>query len=93
MDKGIFPQRGKRVITTVTTTTIMTAVAIGTGLGVAAVIALIILLIAKELSTAEMEDGANSEKLRNLASVLTIPIASLMLVFMVIVATKILEVL
>lgn len=70
----------------------MSAVALGTGLGVAAVIALIVLLIAKELSSAEGE-GAKSEKLRNLASILTIPIASLMLVFMVIVATKIWEVL
>ncbi|MCJ2557273.1 MAG: hypothetical protein LN415_09260 [Candidatus Thermoplasmatota archaeon] len=81
------------MITTVTTTTVLSAAAIGTGLGVAAVIALIILLIAKELSTAELEGGVNNEKLRNLASILTIPIASLMLVFMVIVATKIWEVL
>ncbi|MFQ5885298.1 MAG: hypothetical protein ACE5IO_09385 [Thermoplasmata archaeon] len=81
------------MITTVTTTTVMSAVALGTGLGVAAVIALIMLLIAKELSTAEVEGGGGSERLRNLASMLTIPIASLMLVFMVIVATKIWEVL
>lgn len=80
------------MITTVTTTTVMSAVAMGAGLGVAAVIALIILLIAKELSSAEVE-GKNSEKLKNLASILTIPIASLMFVFMFIVATKIWEVL
>lgn len=80
------------MITTVTTTTVMSAVAMGAGLGVAAVIALIILLIAKELSSAEVE-GKNNEKLKNLASILTIPIASLMFVFMFIVATKIWEVL
>lgn len=79
------------MITTVTTTTVMSAVALGAGLGVVAVIALIVLLIAKELSSAE-GDGKN-EKLKNLASILTIPIVSLMLVFMVIVATKIWEVL
>ena len=70
----------------------MSAVALGAGLGVAAVIALIVLLIAKELSSAEGE-GDKNEKLRNLASILTIPIASLMLVFVFIVATKIWEVL
>ena len=80
------------MITTVTTTTVMSAVAMGAGLGVAAVIALIILLIAKELSSAEVE-GKNNEKLKNLASILTIPIASLMFVFMFVVATKIWEVL
>ena len=69
----------------------MSAVALGAGLGVVAVIALIVLLIAKELSSAE--GGGKNEKLKNLASILTIPIVSLMLVFMVIVATKIWEVL
>ena len=81
------------MITTVTTTTVMSAVALGAGLGVVAVIALIVLLIAKELSSAEVEGGGKNEKLQNLASILTIPIVSLMLVFMVIVATKIWEVL
>ena len=81
------------MITTVTTTTVMSAVALGAGLGVISMIALVFLLIAKELSTAEVEGGRNNEKLRNFASVLTIPIASLVLVFMVIVATKIWEVL
>jgi len=81
------------LITTVTTTTVMSAVALGAGLGVVAVIALIVLLIAKELSSAEVEGGGKNEKLKNLASILTIPIVSLMLVFMVIVATKIWEVL
>lgn len=63
------------------------------GLGAIAVVMLIIFLIMKELSSAEVEDKKSSERLRNLASILTIPVVSLLVVFAVIVMAKIWEVL
>lgn len=85
---------GNRVITTVTTTTtVSSAVAMASGLGAVAVIMLIVFLIMKELSSAEVEDKKNSERLRNLASILTVPVVSLLVVFAVIVMAKIWEVL
>ncbi len=82
------------MITTVTTTTTVTsAAAMASGLGAIAVIMLIILLIMKELSSAEVADKKNSARLRILASVLTIPTVSLLVVFAVIVMSKIWEVL
>jgi len=82
------------VITTVTTTTtVSSAIGMASGLGAVAVIMLIIFLIMKELSSAEVEDKMHSERLRNLASILTVPVVSLLVVFAVIVMAKIWEVL
>lgn len=87
-------ERGVSVITTVTTTTtVSSAIAMGAGFGATAVIMLILFLIMKELSTAEVEEGRNKEELEKLASILTIPIVSLLIVFALIVLTKIMEVL
>ncbi len=62
-------------------------------LGGIAVVALIFLLITKELSSAEVESGKASEKLDTLSRYLLIPIVPLLLVFAVIVAVKVWEVL
>ncbi len=62
-------------------------------LGGIAVVALIFLLITKELSSAEVESGRASEKLDTLSRYVLIPIVPLLLVFAVIVAVKVWEVL
>ncbi len=62
-------------------------------LGGIAVVALIFLLITKELSSAEVESGRASEKLDTLSRYVVIPIVPLLLVFAVIVAVKVWEVL
>ncbi len=62
-------------------------------LGGIAVVALIFLLITKELSSAEVESGKASKKLDTLSRYVLIPIVPLLLVFAVIVAVKVWEVL
>ncbi|MCJ2519840.1 MAG: hypothetical protein LN412_02685 [Candidatus Thermoplasmatota archaeon] len=62
-------------------------------LGGIAVVALIFLLITKELSSAEVESGRASEKLDTLSRYVVIPIVPLLIVFAVIVAVKVWEVL
>jgi hypothetical protein len=63
------------------------------GLGAAAVICLILMLIMKELSTAELESGKPRPRLKFFASCLNTAIAPLLLVFVVIVAVKVWQVL
>ncbi len=79
-------------VTTVTTTTV-TTFALAGSLGAIAVIALILMLVARELSTAEGEDVKKGGALGPLAAYLLVPILSLLVVFAVIVAVKVLEVL
>jgi hypothetical protein len=62
-------------------------------LGGIAVVALIFLLIMKELSSAEVESGRASKKLEFFSRYVVIPIVPLLLVFAVIVAVKVWEVL
>ncbi len=62
-------------------------------LGGIAVVALILLLITKELSSAEVESGRKSRRLETLSRYVVIPIVPLLLVFAVIVAVKVWEVL
>lgn len=62
-------------------------------LGGIAVVSLIFLLIMKELSSAEVESGRASKKLRVFSRYVVIPIVPLLLVFAVIVAVKVWEVL
>ncbi len=84
------------MITTFAISTISSAVVaalIAGTLGGIAVVALIMLLITKELSSAEVESGRKSERLMALSRYVVIPIVPLLLVFAVIVAVKVWEVL
>ena len=83
------------MITTVTTAALagLATPAIAASLGAATVISLIIFLIMKELSTAELEGGKSSPRLSSLASNLNVAILPLLIVFAVIVAVKVVEVL
>lgn len=81
------------MITTVTTAALTSSALVAAGLGAAAVISLITLLIMKELSSAELESGRDSPRLRFFAASLNVPIVALLLVFAVIVAVKVWEVL
>lgn len=58
-----------------------------------AVVALIFLLIAKELSSAEVESGRAGRRLGTFARYVVLPIVPLLLVFAAIVAVKVWEVL
>ncbi|MFQ5838519.1 MAG: hypothetical protein ACE5HJ_07025 [Thermoplasmata archaeon] len=71
---------------------VVAALVAGT-LGGIAVVSLIFLLIMKELSSAEVESGRASKKLRVFSRYVVIPIVPLLLVFAVIVAVKVWEVL
>lgn len=62
-------------------------------LGGVGVVALILLLISRELSTAELESGKESRPLKTLSRYVIVPILPLLLVFAVIVAQKVAEVL
>ncbi len=66
---------------------------IGGTLGGIAVVALIFLLVMKELSSAEVESGRASKTLETLSRYVVMPIIPLLLVFAVIVAVKVWEVL
>ncbi len=83
------------MITTVTTAALagLATPAVAVSLGAVAVISLIIFLIMKELSTAELESGKKSPKLSSLASNLNVAILPLLMVFAVIVAVKVAEIL
>lgn len=86
------------VVTTTTTTTTTTATTtvttlFGASLGAIAVVALILLLISKELGSAEAEGGRRGPRLAFFLKALNIPIVSLLAVFVAIVAAKVLEVL
>ena len=62
-------------------------------MGAAAVISLIVLLIMKELSSAEIESGKSAPRLRFFSSSLNVAILPLLVVFVVIVAVKVIELL
>lgn len=62
-------------------------------LGALAVVALILLLIAKELSSAEVESGRAGPRLSTFSRYVVMPIVPLLVVFAVIVAVKVWEVL
>lgn len=62
-------------------------------MGAAAVISLIVLLIMKELSSAEIESGKSARRLRFFSSSLNVAILPLLVVFVVIVAVKVIELL
>jgi ABC-type nickel/cobalt efflux system permease component RcnA len=84
------------MIVTFAISTISSAVVAGLiagTLGGIAVVALIFLLIVKELSSAEVESGRASKRLEVLSRYVVIPIVPLLLVFAVIVAVKVWEVL
>ncbi len=76
----------------VSTVSSMTVVMAGT-LGGIAIVALIFLLIARELSSAEVEAGGDRPRLDALSRYVLVPIAPLLVVFAVIVAVKVWEVL
>ncbi len=84
------------MITTFAISTISSAVVaalIAGTLGGIAVVTLIFLLITKELTSAEVESGKASRKLESLSRFVVIPIVPLLVVFAVIVAVKVWEVL
>jgi ABC-type transport system involved in multi-copper enzyme maturation permease subunit len=83
------------MVTTVVTTTTVTTVTslVGAALGVVAVLTLIVLLIAKELGSAEEESGRKSRRLAFFLKAVNVPIVPLLAVFAAIVAAKVLEVL
>jgi len=78
------------MVSTVTTSTIIIMAALGltTALGVAAVVALIIFLITKELASATL-----SHHWQLIGRSFSVPIASMLVVFAVIVWVKIVEIL
>jgi len=86
-----------RMITTATTAATasvsLTPTALAATLGAIAVVSLILLLIMKELASAEVEGGRESKRLRSFVSNLNVPIVPLLIVFVVIVAVKVWEVL
>ncbi len=84
------------MITTIATSTIVsatTAALVAGTLGGIALVALIFLLITKELSSAAVESGRAGTTLKILSRYVVIPIVPLLLVFAVIVAVKVWEVL
>ena len=83
------------MITTVATSAVTaTAVALAAGtLGAVAVVALLLLLITRELSSAEAQSGSGGRRPQTLSRYVVIPIIPLLLVFAVIVAVKVWEVL
>jgi hypothetical protein len=95
MSLRIRKERPEKMITTVTTAALagLATPALAVSLGAAAVISLIIFLIMKELSSAELESGKPAPKLKSFASNLNVAILPLLLVFVVIVAVKIAEIL
>ena len=83
------------MITTIASSAVtLTTVALVAGtLGAVAVVALLLLLITKELSSAEAQGDKAGESLQTLSRYVVIPIIPLLLVFAVIVAVKVWEVL
>jgi hypothetical protein len=69
------------------------APAVIAGLGAVAVVALILLLVMKELTTAELDSGRARPRLKFLVGSLNGAIIPLLLVFVVIVAVKVWQVL
>lgn len=82
------------MITTTAATAVSTVSVLAWGaLGALAVVALVFLLIAKELSGAEVEAGRGGPRLQSFSRYVVLPIVPLFLVFAVIVAVKVWEVL
>ncbi len=83
------------MITTVTTAALagLATPALAAGLGAGAVVFLILLLIMKELGSAELESGKERPRLKFFTRTLNIAILPLLIVFAVIVVVKIWEVL
>ncbi len=83
------------MITTVTTAALagMIAPAVIASFGAAAVISLIIFLIMKELTSSEQDDENVAPRLKFFTKSLNVAILPLLLVFVVIVAVKIWEIL
>ncbi len=83
------------MIATATTVVSRTLAGVGlaTSLGAIAVVALIIMLIAREISTLEMQDSEGSEALRAFATYLLVPISSFLVVLGVIIVVNALTVL
>ena len=83
------------MITTVTTAALagLATPALAVSFGAAAVVSLILFLIAKELSSAELESGKPRPRLRFFTDSLNVAILPLLLAFVVIVAVKVWEVL
>ncbi len=67
--------------------------AVAAGLGAFAVVALIVLLVMKELGSAELESGTRRPRLDFFVKALNVGILPLLLVFAVIVAVKVADVL
>ena len=83
------------MITTVTTAALAGTVtaALAASLGVAAVLSLIIFLMMREISSAELESGKAAPRLKFFTKSLNVAILPLLVVFAVIVAVKIFEIL
>ena len=82
------------MVTSVPTTAAILAAGLSGGLLIAtAIVALIVLLIAKELGSAEVGGERRHPRLRFLVATLNAPILSLLAVFIVVVAVKVWEIL